>query len=100
MWSIFTVFIVWKVLSCSRGKNLEQRFRIIWLGTKLFFLLPALLFFVIANVALLYFLSNFLPLDFVTINIVAFFSLAAIFLFMMLFWEKFQKWFKEIEEVN
>ncbi len=100
MWSIITVLIVWKVLSCSRGKNLKQRFRIIWLGTKLFLLFPALIFFAVANVVLVYFLSNFLPLDFVTINIQAIFSLATIFLFAMLFWEKYTKWFKEIEEVT
>ena len=97
LWIVITVFTILKVLKHSKGKNLKQRAKIIWIATKLFFLAPALIFFIIAILTILISIFELTNLDSATFDILAFFSVIATLLLFMLFWETWKKWEKELE---
>ena len=97
LWVIITASTIIKVLKLSKGKNLKQRAKIIWIATKLFFLVPALMFFIIAILAILISIFELTNLDSATFDILAFFSVIATLLLFMLFWETWKKWEKQLE---
>jgi len=99
LWPIITATSILKVLKHSKGKNLRQRAKIIWIGTKLFFLVPTIVFSSMAIISVLITIIEHTNLDSATFDIVGLCSLITLLLIVMIVWETWEKWEKEIEAV-